>query len=530
MSTRSKIWAIVLLSFILGVLIINVRYLYTTPVVNSWVWWRGDETWLMSQYAEFVRTGHYTNPLAPGSAFAQNSGILFGSCYLTASFYGLPLFFVHGHTIEIGRTISWLFGIAVLAVLWSTLRRYQISLILSLTGVLLLASTLCFFVTSHGARYDILVGLTILLLTGYLPLLIEKNRTSLVILGLLLPFSLLINGHVLVHVLLMLGYLLWIAGGFASVRSFLLWAGVAFGGIAIICFFQWILLGSFSIMGPFTGASAMIPAMGILHPKSDLANLAGRLHVANLWAPGVVVLAIIIAITLIGKGAENRIWLSRMAEHTQRLIISAALVIIADLLFEFYQDRYFIYVLPTIILAFIVLISELETVLHGVPAKVFAFALAICIGFSLWHYWTNTARLARTSEAIATANSSAMHDALATIHSHYPGHPRIFASVAGQAMTMDDSCDLITPVMYMQPNEGWVTREELWRRANINYAITFTTKGGGDWDENDSTIEWSARSNAKIIFQRVGPFTDIVRAYAPSDDTLVDTLRVYEFR
>ena len=111
MKSLSRIVQVALLTITAVVLVINARYLYTAPVANSFNWWQGDETWLMAESNHFAATGHYINPLAPGSAYSECSGLLFGSCYLTATLYGLPLILVKSHAIDTGRTITWLFGV-----------------------------------------------------------------------------------------------------------------------------------------------------------------------------------------------------------------------------------------------------------------------------------------------------------------------------------------------------------------------------------------------------------------------------------
>src|ERR1035437_9856444 len=167
MKALSRIVLAILLALIAVVLVVNVRYLYTAPIANTWTWWPGDETWLMSEFKEFLMTGHYINPNAPGSVYAVSSGLIFGSCYLTAVLYALPLLFIKGHTIDIGRTITWIFSVLALVALWQIARQYRVGPVLRAFGVLLLASTVCFFITSHSARSDMLIGLVVLILAGY---------------------------------------------------------------------------------------------------------------------------------------------------------------------------------------------------------------------------------------------------------------------------------------------------------------------------------------------------------------------------
>ena len=113
-------------------------------------------------------------------------------------------------------------------------------------------------------------------------------------------------------------------------------------------------------------------------------------------------------------------------------------------------------------------------------------------------------------------NNAVISEALATIHSRRAGIPRIYSTVTGESVAMDDSCILITPIMYYQPLIPCVC-EDLWERADIGYAIVCNPAHPLDWNETDSCISWSERSRAKIIFERVGAFYDMGRSYNPSD-------------
>jgi hypothetical protein len=530
MKSLSKI---VLASLILLTAIIfvsNLRYLYTSPVHNSFNWWQGDETWLMAESNHFVSIGHYTNPLAPSSAYSECSGVLFGSCYITALIYGLPSLLIKVHTIDTGRTISWIFSLLTVLALWVIARRYRVGPILTAFGCLMLAATVCFFITSHSARSDMLVGLSILLLAGWLPFMIEKpNVNRDVLLGLLLPLSLLINGHVLIISFLMIGYTAWVAGIFRNKRSIFRMSGVAAAGLALLLIVQEVLLDSTSLLGPFNGSSGRMPIMRVFHPKADLANLDWRVFIANAWAPGLIWLSLLLVIALIWAGVRYKIRLSKMEPAARRMVVCTVFVILPSIFLEYYEPRYFIYVLPTIVLSFLIVISYLFRTLPRPSFIGLTGGLSVCLLFALWRYEIDTTILGEGGDKITAANNAVMSEALATIHSRHAGVPRIYSTVTGESVAMDDSCILITPIMYYQPLDSHASREDLWKRANIGYAIVCNPAHPLDWNETDSCISWSDRSRAKVIFERVGAFYDMGRSYNASDLNLLDTLRVYEF-
>ena len=270
--------------------------------------------------------------------------------------------------------------------------------------------------------------------------------------------------------------------------------------------------------------------MRIFHPKADISHFSWRLFIANSWAPGLVWISVVLAIMLVFTCVQFKIRLSQMVPAARRSIVCTALVILPSLFLEYYEPRYFIYVLPSIILSFLIVLSFLLRTLPRFSTGILVLALNVCMIYGVKQYYSETTILSAGGERITAANRAAVSEALAMIHSHFVGKPRIYSTVTAEAVAMDDSCILITPIMYYQPIDAKATREELWERANINYAIVCNPAHNLDWNETDSCIAWLDRSHAKIIFEQVGPFWDIGRSYQQSDLILLDTLRVYEFR
>ena len=526
----SKIATALLLALTVAVLILNVHFLYVAPIPNTWTWWPGDETWLMAQYKSFIHTGHYINPLAPGSVFAESSGLIFGSCYLTALLYGIPTLFVHGHTIELGRTITFLLSILTLAVLWLLGRRYNVSPAIRAFGTLLLASTICFFATSHSARSDMLIGLSMLLIAGLAPFWFENVRGHRdILLGALVPVTVLVNGHVLTLSIALFGYLAWTSGILTSGKSLLRSAISALVGLGILLVVQWILLGSISITGPFTDTNSTMPFARLLHPRAHFTNYYWRLFIAEMWAPGVLLVFAILLIAVIWARLRYTVTAVHLEGAQRRFLSSTALVLLASIYIEYYWPRSFIYVLPVIVLTFMIVISNLHKIFSTQARIVFAGMLTAALLFALWRYDVDATKMGSAGEIITSANKNAVAEALATIHSRHSGRPRIFSTVPGQAVVMDDSSDLLTPVMYDWPSNKTQSHAAIWKSAHIDYAIVCNQARGNDRGEADSSIDWLFRSNARLIFQCMGPFSDIDRPYDPSNLKLLDTLRVYEF-
>jgi hypothetical protein len=515
----SKIVTFALFLILVLILIRNFQYLYVAPIQNAY-WWSSDETWLMSQYHQFVTTGHYVNPNALGSMFSQCSGLLFGSCYVTAALYGLPLLLIKHHTVDVGRTITFLLGLLTLFSLWVIAKRYGVPPWLRMFGCILLASTLGFFIMSHTARYDLLVGLVVLLAVALLPLIIDSSANLSVVLGLAFPCCLLLNGHLIIYLFLVLVYFSFIYKPkwrvfFASMIS----------GFLILFVLQVVLLHSLSIFGPLSDGLNKIPMLLIFHPKSDSTNLYWRYFIASMWARNILLLFIAMIPLFIVARVKHKVNFSNTLTVTEkRLMFGTALLILSSVFLEdVVTPRYFIHVLPAIVFLLLVMLSFL---FRATSNNVLIVSVVILIGiFSVYDYSNNTIAMGKTGEIISRENQEAMSNALQAIHaSANKSLPRVFCTASGQAIAMDDdSCILLTTIMYNQSTDN-LPQPIVWKNANVDYAIKYS----GNWNEKNSYIDTSA--HPKIIFERTGHFADFERTYDPSGLKGLDTLRVYEYR
>jgi len=516
----SKIASFALFLVLFLVLIRNFQYLYVAPIQNAY-WWSSDETWLMSEYHSFLTTAHYINPTAPGSAYAQATGVLFGSCYLTALLYGLPALILKFPIIDIGRTVTFSIGLFTLFTLWFFAKRYRAPTWLALFGCVLLASTLCFFVMSHTVRYDLLVGFAVLVFVALLPLVREQRSGLSIAFGLTLPFCLLLNGHLLIYLTLALAYF-----AFLTKPRWNIFIGSMIAGFVALFGIQFLLLHSTSFFGPLQKSGiSKIPLQTIFHPKSDYWNLYWRIFIANMWARNILflVVAILVVLTILRfRYKINIVHWATLAE--KRLAIGAALVLFASLFLEdVLTPRYFIHVLPTIVF----LLTIVLWVMYRIPSRKFLIVPVVIIiaVFSVWDYVSATDTMGSVGETISRENEHVMRSALAVIHTRSNNKvPRVFCTVAGQAIAMDDdSIVLFTTVMYNQP-AAKVPDSTIWNRAKIDYAIKYS----GNYKEVNSYIDTTSHPN--IIFERTGHFADFARSYDAAGLMQIDTLRVYEFR
>ena len=349
MIERVALFAIVALIGV--VLTVNLLYLLSTPTPNTWIWWAGDETWVMSQYKTAISTGKYIFLFADGTTFTHGSGVLFGSCWLSTLFYGLPSVLLQANPIDIGRAVTFCLGVGLLLSFYYTSIRYGIRPILAASGALLMASSICFFLVSHSCRSDLLIGATNFLLIAYLAKYLESGLTTekVVRVGFLTGGTLLVSGHVLVDCFLAIGYLLVEAGIVKRFRYLLLLAGVTAGSVGLFLLIQGVTIGSWSLMGPFQGNGGSLPISHFFSPHGQIAIWLGHWFYVKEWATGYVWPSIVVLVGL----AFSTFFLrsDRFSFRTRpRWLIASLLVVFATLFLELSLPRYLMYSLPILTL------------------------------------------------------------------------------------------------------------------------------------------------------------------------------------
>ncbi len=175
------------------VLVLQLSSLYVAPVHNSQLWF-GDESWLMNEYREQMTSGVFSHPGAIASSVQLGNPFPFTAMWVTSFLYGgTALLFDHANLVNVGRTVSALIALAVVAILlW---RSSSQSLLPALAAVGMMISCRSFLYASHCARYDIFSALVILIVLLYLGSREVLTNKELMIVGLMLGSSLLISAH-----------------------------------------------------------------------------------------------------------------------------------------------------------------------------------------------------------------------------------------------------------------------------------------------------------------------------------------------
>src|SRR5437868_3239983 len=196
----------ILLALATALIMLQMLSLYTTPVPDSYLWW-GDESWLMIEFRTQILEGVFRHPYALGSSLEHGSGLLFGNMWVTALFYGLPAALLKNgpDIILIGRTVTALLDLTLLAAIFEIIRRLTSDRSIAMLGVILLLTSRSFLLTSHSARYDILSALAIV---GGLYYLLRKQEArpdwKITLEGFVTAATLLVTVHVPIA--------LWLAG------------------------------------------------------------------------------------------------------------------------------------------------------------------------------------------------------------------------------------------------------------------------------------------------------------------------------
>src|SRR5665213_3267167 len=158
----SRYGAFLVLVGALVVFALQLRTLYTVPVYDS-VRWGGDETWLMREFGDQASHGVMSYPESFGGG-QRTDGVLAGSMWVDALIYGATgnLFFPAHDYVSVGRTVTALLALLLIASIYFILRKLRVSPLLASASVLLVVACQGFVWAAHSARYDLLTGLALI--------------------------------------------------------------------------------------------------------------------------------------------------------------------------------------------------------------------------------------------------------------------------------------------------------------------------------------------------------------------------------
>jgi hypothetical protein len=508
---------------LLVLLVVQALSLYVFPVHDS-IRWFGDESWLMTESIAMVETGELHHPHALSSTLSEPKGILFISVpWLRMLLYGVPasLMYPDANPIDVGRTVSWLFSLGLLAIVYWLVKTRTHDALLALTGVLLLAATDAFLFSAHSARYDVLVGLFLLFACAWL----SSDRFAelqpawgaalasftLLTLAIALPVSL----YFYLAVVGMIAFLM--LGAHRRLKG---WGG-AFAGIAgavgIAALLSLAINGgvapwsSSQHQGEIGDVTRDIPILHILSLHAQLATLYRNAEIVAAGAPWSFLAVPLLLWTVIRWRCE-------------RLALFGVASIIVWYLLQRPHPAYLVHVVPLVLCASFITLHR-----SGWNRKALRYALA---GLAICYALMNTARFSIASsnaENWSVQRSEAMKRISASIDRTSRKPLVMVEATANGALLADTSIQLMTTHFQFFPKQKQTVSEVI-DREGVDYVVIFNAANYGyDRSARDPLVR-TVRERSELVRVETGEFFDIDRSYFEihTAQPALDTLFLYK--
>src|SRR5579871_2663271 len=303
---RTRPIAYIVLAATLAIYVLQLRSLYVVPVADS-VRWGGDETWLMREFGNQARHGVMSYPESFGGP-QRTDGLLAGSMWVNALIYGVPgnILSPHFDLVSIGRTVTAILGLLLIASLFVILRRLGIKPIIAACAIGIVAISQGFVCVVHCSRYDLLTGLTLLWFVFLLARFAANELTvkKALLLGITSAALILFSRHLLTLPLgavlcFVLFTRLW--QNRKALASFVLGAFATYITLGILYYAgagEFSLFGRGGTMGSFSFVLQQIPIARPFSRNVQVSNLLERLHLFATDAPGVL-LVLIAAVVMV---------------------------------------------------------------------------------------------------------------------------------------------------------------------------------------------------------------------------------------
>jgi hypothetical protein len=527
--TLRRISQIGLLSLIAATLVLNARYLYTTPVPNTWIWWAGDETWLMTKSILQITTGHYLYPNAYGSILSHESGFLVGTAWLSSIIYGLPAALIAKNSIDVGRTVTLILGVLTLCMVYFASRRAGVNKALAAVGVVMLATTTCFFITSHSARYDMLVGLSNLaVISASIGIIGQRLRIDDGIrFGILLLCCLLINLHVVLDLALPLAFIFWRKKLWHDSRSMISMIYIVTIGLSILYVFHYLLSGTPSIIDASDPANTV--TFRFFSPGAQKGNLLYRYFIMSEWAPMYFWLLVpsVAGYALYFKKNRQSITSSN---ETFLLLGALGLLLFANVYFEAILPRYLIYVLPLLTVVLVIGIQKIMDFTRGFARNLFAVGIASMVAASFSGYLNFAMQMGEAGTKMYKSNMGAVDRAASFIQSPHSSAPIKVIATDPSLYALADCKDIvpIVPHFFYTPDTARPLLDFV-NGSGADYILIFNSSRVPRMGK-DTLWGKLLAEHASQIFEEAGVLTDIGRSYSPGDTIGLDTLLLYKLR
>jgi len=510
-----------------GLLGYQFTALYSTPRPDC-DRWHGDETWLMREFGTQISTGVMRYPEALDATIGERNTFPISSMWLNAAVYGIPatIFYGHASIVNIGRTVTAFLTIGLLIAMYWIARQLGTRRELAAFIMLALISTRTFFLASHSARYDIWVGLGVLLAWfATVRLIRSKDRISWFLFGLSISFLLVWNIHTLriTGILWVFGFLA--VGGWKSAMSATSAFAGAVIGFAILAAIYLVFSGNLIFSDPHSGASQFDQVMKnipILHPFAPQLQWANLVIRFNQWYSEAPLLFVTLAAAFVA-GISSIIRNTR--SYRSPILIATVLVTIAWVLTMRPLPYYDLHILPVLAVAAGVVLSRAIR-----PSNYASTAVAILAAIMIIVSLKDTT-VARVNGELATNTSERIaREVREEVFKRSPIKPVVMAEIPLISYFVQDTAmKFIAPYFLIFPKDS-ITPPDFLRKHGVQFVAVegthlmlpsgFTLKGHG----------YDADSMGILIDRHVGYFNDNYRSYFQPFQTPPDTLSLYEIK
>ncbi|HET6513337.1 MAG TPA: hypothetical protein VFH43_14190 [Candidatus Kapabacteria bacterium] len=435
------------LPYAVGVLLIltlafQFSSLYYFPQYDGARYW-GDEFGQVIELKTELEQGYASIPTGKGATVEVTNGIVRGNSWMAAFTYGLPalIFFPSFDLVSIGRTVTAVLSIGLLAMLYWSLRKLGASMLVSMSALVVLVASRSFVFATHSARLDIAAGMAVLGWIVYVSITYKSLSAGwtpqprwYVIFGavtfLLVTFS--------IHLLTLLGpaaiYAICLIGKGERTKAYLLSAA---GVVSVAA----LLMGTYALAGaPMTlfgdtthhiQSHDVLDAMPAFSPFSwsvQSSNLVQRFDQFREEAPVILALFVIASIVLAMK------WRG-VDRHTRSLLLCSTIIIICWLQFQSSAVYYLAHITPLMILCSVMVLRQLRPRRWRMTLALGALALVIL-------HVDDIRGAFATAKEIDDQNKSAVANVLrrlprdgSTVLTQYPAVSRFHQTLGPRLMT-----------------------------------------------------------------------------------------------
>lgn len=502
--------------------------LYVFPVPDSYRWY-GDETqtWMLLGWKNLLAHGRLTLPIALGSTLEQAPGLLLGSAWIPAIFYGLPQILLSSDIdpITIGRTVTFVFAIAtILMIVWAGRRtRAPLSAVLLSLGLLITSRSFSF--ASHSARYDMITGFALMaFVSGYWVQTVHQQRSrffSLVFGFIATVTAMAVSPHLEVLVLMPALYAAWYFGCFRNGKHLISLAGGVL--IAIVIFVGVYMAANRHVniggtLSEENQAGAYISNLPIMHPFSWSAQshqLGAKLYYVWHEAPAFAFVLPLILLSTIVLAAQRK-----LSDEVRFLTICLGGAMLSAVYLQSTLPYYLVHLLP---LATLTLVAHLAAWRSMIWMRsllgLSALALAAHIYFVAEPELVHASRLGRRIDEANTAAVQAAIEQESRLWQRSKLKPLVLAQGPSvHELLRDTSIRLMTESFIFFPAKKEPVDSTI-AREGVDYILDYN---------RPMTPEYARTIAGAIpIFSRSGPLLDRSVDYFHDTTSENDTLTLY---